>query len=161
MDITAKIKDQIISAIGNSCAVLEDKKVFKFDEQGYLLPIEIEIPKDKKNGDFSSNIAMKITKLVKKNPCETAQLILDNIDLEDTYIDRCEIAGPGFINFYLKKDWLYDALKLVHKMGADYGKTVWATAKKWLSNLSAQTPPVLCIWATRAEALSATFCQIF
>ena len=123
MDITAKIKDQIISAIGNSCAVLEDKKVFKFDEQGYLLPIEIEIPKDKKNGDFSSNIAMKITKLVKKNPRETAQLILDNIDIEDTYIDRCEIAGPGFINFYLKKDWLYDALKLAHKMGADYGKT--------------------------------------
>lgn len=130
MDITAKIKDQIISAIGNSCAVLEDKKVFKFDEQGYLLPIEIEIPKDKKNGDFSSNIAMKITKLVKKNPCETAQLILDNIDLEDTYIDRCEIAGPGFINFYLKKDWLYDALKLVHKMGADYGKTDMGNGEK-------------------------------
>lgn len=122
MDVTAKIKDQITAVIGNACAVLEDKKVFKF-EQGYLVPIEIEIPKDKKNGDFSSNIAMKITKMVKKNPRETANLLLENFDLDDTYIDRCEIAGPGFINFYLKKDWMYDALKLVHKMGADYGKT--------------------------------------
>lgn len=122
MDVTAKIKDQITAVIGNACAVLEDKKVFKF-EQGYLVPIEIEIPKDKKNGDFSSNIAMKITKMVKKNPRETANLLLENFDLDDTYIDRCEIAGPGFINFYLKKDWMYDALKLVHEMGADYGKT--------------------------------------
>ena len=122
MDVTAKIKDQITAVIGNACAVLEEKKVFKF-EQGYLVPIEIEIPKDKKNGDFSSNIAMKITKMVKKNPRETANLLLENFDLDDTYIDRCEIAGPGFINFYLKKDWMYDALKLVHKMGADYGKT--------------------------------------
>lgn len=122
MDVTAKIKDQITKVIGDACAVLEDKKVFKF-EQGYLVPIEIEIPKDKKNGDFSSNIAMKITKMVKKNPRETAELLLENFDLEDTYIDRCEIAGPGFINFYLKKDWMYDALKTVMKMGADYGRT--------------------------------------
>ncbi len=121
MDVTAKIKDQITKVIGDACAVLEDKKVFKF-EQGYLVPIEIEIPKDKKNGDFSSNIAMKITKMV-KNPRETAELLLENFDLEDTYIDRCEIAGPGFINFYLKKDWMYDALKTVMKMGADYGRT--------------------------------------
>ena len=91
MDVTAKIKDQITKVIGDACAVLEDKKVFKF-EQGYLVPIEIEIPKDKKNGDFSSNIAMKITKMVKKNPRETAELLLENFDLEDTYIDRCEIA---------------------------------------------------------------------
>lgn len=122
MDVTAKIKDQITKVIGDACAILEDKKVFKF-EQGYLVPIEIEIPKDKKNGDFSSNIAMKITKMVKKNPRETAELLLENFDLEDTYIDRCEIAGPGFINFYLKKDWMYDALKTVMKMGADYGRT--------------------------------------
>lgn len=122
MDVTAKIKDQITKVIGDACAVLEDKKVFKF-EQGYLVPIEIEIPKDKKNGDFSSNIAMKITKMVKKNPRETAELLLENFDLGDTYIDRCEIAGPGFINFYLKKDWMYDALKTVMKMGADYGRT--------------------------------------
>ena len=122
MDVTAKIKDQITKVIGDACAVLEDKKVFKF-EQGYLVPIEIEIPKDKKNGDFSSNIAMKITKMVKKNPRETAELLLENFDLGDTYIDRCEIAGPGFINFYLKNDWMYDALKTVMKMGADYGRT--------------------------------------
>ncbi len=129
MDIIAKIKDEITSVIGNACATLEEKKVFKF-EQGFLVPIEIEIPKDKKNGDFSSNIAMKITKIVKMNPRETATKLLENFDLEDTYIEKCEIAGPGFINFYLKPDWKYDALKLIDKMGADYGKTDVGEGKK-------------------------------
>jgi len=77
MDIIAKIKDEITAVIGNACATLEEKKVFKF-EPGYLVPIEIEIPKEKKNGDFSSNIAMKITKMVQKNPRETATLLLEN-----------------------------------------------------------------------------------
>lgn len=129
MDIIAKIKDEITSVIGNACATLEEKKVFKF-EPGYLVPIEIEIPKEKKNGDFSSNIAMKITKMVQKNPRETATLLLENFDLEGTYIERCEIAGPGFINFYLKPDWKYDALKLIDKMGSDYGKTDVGDGKK-------------------------------
>lgn len=129
MDIIAKIKDEITSVIGNACATLEEKKIFKF-EPGYLVPIEIEIPKEKKNGDFSSNIAMKITKMVQKNPRETATLLLENFDLEGTYIERCEIAGPGFINFYLKPDWKYDALKLIEKMGSDYGKTDVGEGKK-------------------------------
>ncbi|MBE7038848.1 MAG: arginine--tRNA ligase [Ruminococcaceae bacterium] len=129
MDIIAKIKDEITAVIGNACATLEEKKVFKF-EPGYLVPIEIEIPKEKKNGDFSSNIAMKITKMVQKNPRETATLLLENFDLEGTYIERCEIAGPGFINFYLKPDWKYDALKLIDKMGSNYGKTDVGEGKK-------------------------------
>lgn len=121
MDIIAKIKDEITSVIGNACAILEEKKEIKFDEQGYVVPIEIEVPKDEKNGDFSSNIAMKITKLVKKPPRALAELFLENFDLSGTYIERAEIAGPGFINFYLKKDWLYDSLKLVDTMGENYG----------------------------------------
>ena len=72
MDIIAKIKDEITSVIGNACAILEENKTFKFEEPGFVLPVEIEVPKDKQNGDFSSNIAMKITKLVKMPPRQTA-----------------------------------------------------------------------------------------
>ena len=123
MDIIAKIKDEITYVIGNACAILEENKIFKFDEPGFVLPIEIEVPKDKQNGDFSSNIAMKITKLVKMPPRKTAELLVENFDTEGTYIEKVEIAGPGFINFYLKSDWLYDNLKEIDTLSKKYGES--------------------------------------
>jgi len=122
MDIIANIKNEIALVIKNALVSLEEKGEISFDDQGFNQEIEIEIPKEKKNGDFSSNIAMKITKLVKKAPVVTANLLLDNFAFENTYIEKAEIAGPGFINFYLKKDWLYDSLKVICDMGEDYGK---------------------------------------
>ncbi len=130
MDIIEKIYEQINTVIGNACAVLEDKKEIRFDEPGFVLPIEIEIPKDEKNGDFSSNIAMKITKAAKKPPRVLAQMLVDNFDIKDTYIEKVEIAGPGFINFYLNKNWLYDSLKLADEMGASYGESNVGEGKK-------------------------------
>ena len=59
----------------------------------------IEIPNDKKNGDFSSNVAMEITRVLRKNPREIANNIVTNID-KNNIIDKVEVAGPGFINFY-------------------------------------------------------------
>ncbi len=121
MDIIETIKSQITGVIGNACAVLEDRGEFRF-EPGFLIPIEIETPKEKQNGDFSSNIAMKITKMVKKPPQVTAKLLAEQFDLSGTYIERAEIAGPGFLNFYLKRDWLYDALAGILSEGAEFGK---------------------------------------
>ena len=67
--------------------------------------IIVEIPKDKNNGDFSSNIAMQLAKTLKKNPMDIASSIVSSIN--DNDIEKVEIARPGFINFYLKKDYLY------------------------------------------------------
>lgn len=82
--------------------------------------IIIEVPKDKKNGDFSSNIAMKLAKVLKKNPMDIANMIVD--DLEDSNIEKVEIARPGFINFYLKKDYLFTNVNEILKQGSNYGK---------------------------------------
>lgn len=65
--------------------------------------IVIEIPKDKTHGDYSSNIAMQLTKILRRNPREIAQNIVDAIDKEAGHIDHVEIAGPGFINLFLKR----------------------------------------------------------
>ena len=78
MDIIANIKNEIALVIKNALVSLEEKGEISFGDQGFNQEIEIEIPKEKKNGDFSSNIAMKITKLVKKAPVVTANLLLDN-----------------------------------------------------------------------------------
>ena len=65
--------------------------------------IVIEIPKDKKNGDYSTNVAFLLTKELKSSPINIANDIIKNIS--DDMIDRIEVANPGFINFYINKDY--------------------------------------------------------
>lgn len=84
--------------------------------------IVVETPKEKEHGDFSTNIAMQMTKLTKRPPRQMAEIIIKNIETDGTYIEKTECAGPGFINFYLKQEWLYDALKLVKRDGSGYGR---------------------------------------
>lgn len=84
--------------------------------------IAVETPKEKDHGDFSTNVAMQVTRLAKKPPRQTAEIILKNLETGGTYIEKTECAGPGFINFYLKNAWLYDALKLITHEGADFGR---------------------------------------
>ena len=83
--------------------------------------IAIEVPKDKNNGDFSTNIAMKISKQFQEKPIDIANKIKNNIN--ENYIDKIEIAGPGFINFYVNKNYLFENIKTVLKENENYGKT--------------------------------------
>ncbi len=71
-----------------------------------ITKVVIEIPKDTKNGDYSSNIAMQLTRELRQNPRMIATAIIENLDLEAGNIERVEIAGPGFINFFMKGDAL-------------------------------------------------------
>ena len=66
--------------------------------------IIIEIPRDKTHGDYSTNLAMQLTKLLRRNPREIATAIVEAIDKETANIEKIEIAGPGFINLFLAKD---------------------------------------------------------
>lgn len=138
-NIISTINQQLEGVIGNALATLEDGGKIKFP-QGYLVEIETEIPKDKKNGDFSTNTAMKLTKVLGMPPRAIAELMLETFDLEDTYIDRAEIAGPGFINFYLKNDWVYDGLKAVLKYGEDFGKIDIGEGKKVMVEFVSANP---------------------
>ena len=138
-NIISAINEQLESVIGNALATLEDQGKIKFP-QGHLVEIETEIPKDKKNGDFSTNTAMKLTKVLGMPPRAIAELMLEAFDLEETYIDRAEIAGPGFINFYLKNDWVYDGLKAVLKYGEDFGKIDIGEGKKVMVEFVSANP---------------------
>lgn len=89
----------------------------------------IEVPNDKKNGDFSTNVAMELTKILRKNPRDIANNIVTNIE-ENNIIDRIEIAGPGFINFYLKKSYLLSGINEIIELGDDYGKSTIGNHKK-------------------------------
>jgi arginyl-tRNA synthetase len=86
---------------------------------GSLPEIILTEPPQKEFGDFASNFAMQAAKTLHAAPRQIAQAIKDN--LSSPYIDKVDIAGPGFMNFYLKKDWLYAMLAEIIAAGDNYG----------------------------------------
>ena len=98
-------------------------KVFSYDATSDIV---IEIPKDKSHGDYASSVAMRLARALKKAPLEIAKSILPLLN-GYSFIEKVEIAGPGFLNFYLKKEnlteLLHDILTLKDKYGSsDFGK---------------------------------------
>ena len=83
----------------------------------------IEIPKDTSHGDYASSFAMAGAKALHMAPRAIAQIIVDNLELEGSYFDKVEIAGPGFLNFTLGAKWYGDVLSAIENEGADYGST--------------------------------------
>ena len=100
----------------------------------------IEKPADKKNGDFSSNIAMAGARAYHQTPRMIAEAIVKNFSLDGGYIDRCEIAGPGFINFYLSDKYYSDVLKDIVSSGDNYGRSDYGEGKKMLVEFVSANP---------------------
>ena len=89
-----------------------------------------EIPADKNNGDYSANAAFMLSKALRMPPRKIAEEIQSKINLENTYFEKCEIAGPGFINFFLKNDFYADVLSDIDTLGDNYGKSNFGNGKK-------------------------------
>ncbi len=96
------------------------KKIYNYEDETNL--VMVEIPKDINHGDYSTNIAMRLTKILKMNPREIASNLVSEFE-KDEFIEKCEIAGPGFINFFLKKEGISRVLKEVLSNPETYGKT--------------------------------------
>lgn len=105
-----------------------------------LPAFNIEKPANSANGDFSSNIALAGAKAFKKAPRMIAQSIADNIDLEGTLFEKVEIAGPGFLNFYLSQRYYSEIVKDVITRGEDYGASNFGKGKKVLVEFVSANP---------------------
>ena len=90
---------------------------------GAQVKATIEIPKDTSHGDYASSFAMAGAKALHMAPRAIAQIIVDNLELEGSYFDKVEIAGPGFLNFTLGAKWYGDVLAAIEHEGTDYGST--------------------------------------
>ena len=90
----------------------------------------IEVPADRKNGDFSSNAAMAWARDFRKAPRMIAEAIVSHIDLAGTYLERCEMAGAGFLNFYLADAYYAAILKDIRAKGADYGRSDYGKGQR-------------------------------
>ena len=83
----------------------------------------VEIPKDPANGDYTTTFALAAAKAMKKSPREIAGVLLENLDLTDSYFASAEIAGAGFLNFRLAEKWYREVLSAVESEGGAYGRS--------------------------------------
>lgn len=100
----------------------------------------IEKPANKDNGDYSTNVAMAGARAFKKAPRMIAEAIVSCIDLDGTAFDRVEIAGPGFMNFFLSQQFYSNVLKDVFSCGKDYGKSDYGQGKRVLVEFVSANP---------------------
>lgn len=100
----------------------------------------IEKPANKDNGDYSTNVAMAGARAFKKAPRMIAEAIVSCIDLDGTVFERVEIAGPGFMNFFLSQQFYSNVLKDVFSCGKDYGKSDYGQGKRVLVEFVSANP---------------------
>lgn len=100
----------------------------------------IEIPADKKNGDFATNVAMVSAKAFKLPPRKIAEAIVNNAVLEGTSFDKIEIAGPGFINVFLSRNWFSNVVREVLNTDENYGRTNFGENKKIMVEFVSANP---------------------
>ena len=108
--------------------------------EGEIPEVNVEVPADRANGDFSTNAAMISARVFRCAPKKIADAIKENISLEGTYLEKCETAGPGFINFYLKDSYYGAILRDVKECGSDYGRSDYGKGEKVMLEFVSANP---------------------
>ena len=126
-----KIKDLIIDALAKSHGMKKDE----INEVG----LELSRNKNNEHGDFSSNIALKLSGNLKRSPVVIAEEIINSVQASDE-IERTEFAKPGFINFYLSSDKKHRVLEEIMSKGRDFGSSCVSEKKKVLLEFVSANP---------------------
>ncbi len=101
--------------------------------------VKLEVPKDKSHGDFACNLAMMLAKPLRCAPRAIAEAIVSHLG-EDGDIAKAEVAGAGFINFYLTPNWLYRVMEDIESRGTDYGKIDLGKGKRVMVEFVSANP---------------------
>ncbi|TDL72233.1 arginine--tRNA ligase [Rhodococcus qingshengii] len=111
--VQSRLKEEIRAAVVKANLATEEQ----------IPDVVLEIPKEKAHGDYSTNMAMQLARVAKKAPRVIAEALIENFDLSKASIEKMEIAGPGFINFYMNNAYLTDLIPTVLDAGEKYGET--------------------------------------
>ena len=128
-----QIKNAVISAAENA---MEKGELEKAD----LTDFTIEVPANRDHGDYAVNSAMVWARAFHKAPRMIAETILNNANFDGSYIKSAEIAGPGFINFFLKEDYYSDIITDVLEKKGNYGKSDYGRGKRVLVEFVSANP---------------------
>lgn len=133
LDAKEQLKEIIMNAAGRAVA---DGRL----PAEAMPPFGIEIPADTKNGDFATNAAMVSSRAFHMPPRKIAEEIVSGVILEGTYFSHAEIAGPGFINFFLGQGWFADVVRSVAERGDRYGRTDFGQGRRILVEFVSANP---------------------
>ncbi len=126
INLIKEVKDNLREVILNAYKTACEKGKLEETEVSF---IEIDNTKEKKFGDFATNFSLKMSKQLGKNPREVATILAEEMGNSDL-IDKLEVAGPGFINFFLNNNWLYKNVEYILKNKENFGKVTVGNGKK-------------------------------
>ena len=131
------MKEEVQKIVTESLDVLRKKRGLASNSR----EIEITIPKRREFGDFSTNVAIVLASELNKKPREVAELIIDNISIEGRNLfKKIEIAGPGFINFFINEKAITSRLMEIERLGENYGKCNLGMGEKVLVEFVSANP---------------------
>ncbi|ATH93604.1 arginine--tRNA ligase [Bacillus glycinifermentans] len=123
--------------------------------------VVLEVPKDKAHGDYSTNMAMQLARIAKKAPRSIAEDIVASFDKGKASIDKLDIAGPGFINFYMDNQYLTKLIPAVLEAGEAYGESnVGAGERVQVEFVSANPTGNLHLGHARGAAVGDSLCNV-
>ncbi|MFT8390485.1 MAG: arginine--tRNA ligase [Sporolactobacillus sp.] len=155
MTIAQQVKEQLKEEIKQ--AVLRAGLA----QQEEVPAVVLEAPKEKAHGDFATNMAMQLTRIAHMAPRKIAESLVDHFDKEKGHIRKIEIAGPGFINFFLDNRYLTDLIPTILEAGDNYGQTQSGNGKKILVEfVSANPTGSLHLGHARGAAVGDTLCRL-
>lgn len=102
--------------------------------------VVLEAPKDKAHGDFAANMAMQLARIARKPPRKIAEELVATLDKKKGHIRKIEIAGPGFINFFLDNAYLTNLIPTILSAGSDYGASQAGAGKRVLVEFVSANP---------------------
>ena len=123
-----------------------------------LNDIVIEHSRDASHGDYATNAAMKLCRLFSKPPRDVANLLINELDM--SHIEKVEIAGPGFINFFMKNDSLQSIIKIIDEQGDNFGRGEKKNFKINVEFVSANPTGLLHVGTARGAAYGDSLCRI-
>lgn len=141
MDENSSVIRRVQNDIKERIAKAIDKSKQKGDIPGYVeADIKIHMPSKPEQGDFTTSVAMALASEMKCDGRSAAGAIVRYLSLEDSWIQRVDIAGPGFLNFFLSTGWLQEAMADIWKKGPLYGSTNYGAGKKVLIEFVSANP---------------------
>lgn len=152
------VKGQIIDTISAAAYKAKHEEKLNFEN---LPDFVLEVPREKEHGDFATNIAMLLARQAKISPRQVAETLSSYITTEGTWVAKAEIAGPGFINFYLNNNWVFDVLPQIERQESEYGNSDIGQGKQvQVEFVSANPTGLLHMGNARGAALGDTIASL-
>ncbi|CRK82597.1 arginine--tRNA ligase [Neobacillus massiliamazoniensis] len=149
--VQTRIKEEIRAAVLKAGLAAEEQ----------IPDVILEIPKEKAHGDYSTNMAMQLARVAKKAPRMIAEELVANFDRSKASIEKIELAGPGFINFYMNNSYLTDLVPTILNAGEKYGETNVGNGQKiQVEFVSANPTGDLHLGHARGAAVGDSLCNV-